>query len=85
MAYQVPGTVTASQIAAGVAAGDFTATEVAQASLDAIEAREGGVQAFLHAEIPTTAVGLITKPKQAKKILKSGAADAPFYCSLLER
>ena len=28
------------------------------------------------AEIPTTAVGLITKPKQAKKILKSGAADA---------
>ncbi|WP_407061623.1 NADH:flavin oxidoreductase/NADH oxidase [Bifidobacterium sp.] len=26
--------------------------------------------------IPTTAVGLITKPKQAKKILKSGAADA---------
>ena len=28
--------------AAGVAAGDFTATEVAQASLAAIEAREGG-------------------------------------------
>ena len=28
------------------------------------------------ADIPTTAVGLITKPKQAKKILKSGAADA---------
>lgn len=28
------------------------------------------------AGIPTTAVGLITKPKQAKKILKSGAADA---------
>ena len=38
---------TAAQIAAGVAAGDFTATEVAQASLAAIEAREGGVQAFL--------------------------------------
>ena len=28
------------------------------------------------AGIPTTAVGLVTKPKQAKKILKSGAADA---------
>ena len=39
--------LTAAQIAAGVAAGDFTATEVAQASLSAIEAREGGVQAFL--------------------------------------
>ena len=39
--------LTAVQIAAGVAAGDFTATEVAQASLAAIEAREGGVQAFL--------------------------------------
>ena len=38
--------LTAAQIAAGVAAGDFTATEVAQASLAAIEAREGGVQAF---------------------------------------
>ena len=39
--------LTAAQIAAGVSAGDFTATEVAQASLAAIEAREGGVQAFL--------------------------------------
>ena len=39
--------LTAAQIAAGVAAGDFTATEVAKASLAAIEAREGGVQAFL--------------------------------------
>ena len=39
--------LTAAQIAAGVTAGDFTATEVAQASLAAIEAREGGVQAFL--------------------------------------
>lgn len=39
--------LTAAQIAAGVAAGDFTATEVAQASLVAIEACEGGVQAFL--------------------------------------
>jgi aspartyl-tRNA(Asn)/glutamyl-tRNA(Gln) amidotransferase subunit A len=37
----------ASAIAAGVAAGDFTATEVAQASLDAIQARDADVQAFL--------------------------------------
>ena len=39
--------LTAAQIAAGVAAGDFAATEVAQASLAAIESREGRVQAFL--------------------------------------
>ena len=39
--------MTASQIAAGVAAGEFSATEVAKASLEAIEAREGAVQAFL--------------------------------------
>lgn len=39
--------LSAAGIAAGVAAGDFSATEVAKASLDAIEAREGGVQAFL--------------------------------------
>ena len=47
--------LTAAQIAAGVAAGDFTATEVAQASLAAIEAREGGVQALslIHISEPT--------------------------------
>ncbi len=39
--------LTASRIAAGVAAGDFTAREVAEASLDAIAAREPQVQAFL--------------------------------------
>ena len=33
--------LTAAQIAAGVAAGDFSATEVAQASLAAIEAPRG--------------------------------------------
>ena len=37
----------AREIAAGVAAGSFTATEVAQAALDAIESRDGQVQAFL--------------------------------------
>ena len=39
--------LSARQIAAGVAAGDFTATEVARAALDAVEARDGEVQAFL--------------------------------------
>ena len=40
-------TLTASQIAAGVAAGDFSATEVARAALDAVQQREDAVQAFL--------------------------------------
>ena len=39
--------LSAARIAAGVAAGSFSAMEVAQASLDAIEARDGDVQAFL--------------------------------------
>mgnify|MGYP000736136945 CR=1 FL=1 len=39
--------LTAAQIAAGVAAGTFSAAEVARAALDAIEARDGDVQAFL--------------------------------------
>lgn len=39
--------LSAREIAAGVAAGDFTATEVARAALDAVEARDGEVQAFL--------------------------------------
>lgn len=40
-------TLSARDIAAGVAAGDFSAVEVAQAALDAIEQRDGEVQAFL--------------------------------------
>ena len=39
--------LSAAQIAAGVAAGDFTATEVAEAALAAVEARDSAVQAFL--------------------------------------
>ena len=39
--------LTAAQVAAGVATGDFTATEVAQAALAAIDARDPKVQAFL--------------------------------------
>lgn len=37
----------AAQIAAGVRNGDFTATEVARAALDAIDSREKDVQAYL--------------------------------------
>ena len=40
-------TLSARQVAAGVAAGDFTATEVARAALDAIERRDPEVRAFL--------------------------------------
>ena len=40
-------TLSAAQLAAGVAAGDFSATDVAHASLEAIDAREPEVQAFL--------------------------------------
>ena len=39
--------LTAAPVAAGVRAGDFTATEVARASLDAVDRRDPGVQAFL--------------------------------------
>ena len=39
--------LSAARIAAGVAAGEFSATEVAKASLDAIDARDEKVQAFL--------------------------------------
>ena len=39
--------LTAAQIAAGVAAGDFSAREVAEASLANVEAREDSVHAFL--------------------------------------
>ncbi len=40
-------TLSARQVAAGIAAGDFSATEVARAALDAISARDGQTQAFL--------------------------------------
>ncbi|MGN0071112.1 MAG: Asp-tRNA(Asn)/Glu-tRNA(Gln) amidotransferase subunit GatA [Atopobiaceae bacterium] len=39
--------LSASQIAQGVKDGSFSATEVAKATLDAVDAREGEVQAFL--------------------------------------
>ena len=63
--------LTAAAIAAGVAAGDFTATEVAEASLSAIEAREGGVQAFLQVS-PELALDA------AKKVDADRAAGRPL-------
>ena len=39
--------LSAADIAAGVAAGDFSATEIARAALDAIDARDADVRAFL--------------------------------------
>ena len=39
--------LTAAEVATGVHAGDFTATEVARAALDAVESRDPEVQAFL--------------------------------------
>lgn len=39
--------LSAAQIAAGVAAGDFTAAEIARAALSAVEARDADVQAYL--------------------------------------
>ena len=39
--------LSARQIAAGIAAGDFTATEVAEAALEAVSERDAQVQAFL--------------------------------------
>lgn len=39
--------ISAARIAQGVAAGDFSAVQVAQAALDAIEQRDGDVSAFL--------------------------------------
>ena len=39
--------LTARQVAAGIKAGDFTATEVARAALDAVATRDKDVQAFL--------------------------------------
>ena len=39
--------LSACEIAAGVVAGEFSATEVARAALDAVAARDGDVQAFL--------------------------------------
>ena len=40
-------TLSAAQIAAGIAAGEYSAVEVAQAALAAVDARDPQIQAFL--------------------------------------
>lgn len=71
--------LTAAQIAAGVAAGDFSATEVAQASLAAIDAREGAVQAFLQVapELALDAAARVDAARAAGKALPP-LAGVPF-------
>lgn len=63
--------LSAAQIAAGVVAGEFSATEVAQASLDAIEKRDGAIQAFLQvsADLALEAAAITDKNRAAKKQL----------------
>ena len=60
-------TLSASQIRAGIAAGDFTATEVAYAALDAVERRDGAVQAFLQVspELALEAAARVDKARAA--------------------
>ena len=66
-------TFSAAQIAAGIAAGDFTATEVARAALDAVEARDNAVQAFLQVapELARNAAARIDADRAAGKTLPS--------------
>ena len=63
--------LTASRIAAGVSAGDFTAREVAEASLDAIAAREPQVQAFLQVtpELALAAADAVDSARAAGALL----------------
>ncbi len=66
-------TFSAAQIAAGIAAGDFTATEVARAALDAVEARDNAVQAFLQVapELALNAAARIDADRAAGRALPS--------------
>lgn len=63
--------LTAAQIAAGVAAGDFSATEVARAALDAVEARDSAVQAFLQVtpELTLDAAARVDAARAAGEVL----------------
>lgn len=64
-------TLSARQITAGITAGDFTATEVARATLDAIAARDRQIQAFLQvsADIALAAAARIDAMRAAGKDL----------------
>lgn len=60
-------TLSASQIRDGIVAGDFTATEVAHAALDAVQQRDGSVQAFLQVspELALEAAARVDKARAA--------------------
>ena len=63
--------LTAAQIAAGVDAGDFSATDVARAALASVEARDGAVQAFLQVtpELALEAAARVDKARAAGEAL----------------
>lgn len=67
--------LSAAQIAAGVAAGDFSAREVAQAALANVESREGDVHAFLEvsSELALQAADAIDAKRAAGEQLPSMA------------
>ena len=77
---------TAAQLAEHVAAGDFSATEIAQASLEAIEAREGGVQAFLQVA-PELALEAAAKIDARRAAGEGGSGDGGVHVrvGLLDR
>lgn len=60
-------TLSASQVRDGIVAGDFTATEVAHAALDAVQQRDGSVQAFLQVspELALEAAARVDKARAA--------------------
>lgn len=71
--------MSAAQITAGVAAGDFSATEVARAALDAVEQRDGDVKAFLQVapELALEAAARIDTARAAGEVLPP-LAGVPF-------
>ena len=66
-------TLSARQIAAGVAAGDFSATEVARAALDAIAMRDDGAQAFLQ-----VSEGLALRAAEAIDAARAAGRSLPW-------
>ena len=63
--------LSASRITAGIAAGDFTSTEVAHAALSAVEGRDDAVQAFLQVtpELTLAAAERVDKARAAGEAL----------------
>lgn len=63
--------LSASQIAQGVKDGSFSATEVAKATLDAVDKREGDIQAFLEisADLALAAAERTDKARDRKSVV----------------